>query len=96
MPRAEALAIADGRKLPHLRGGLWHPIRRLYRTEKKKARFETKDVFFIAGWAYHDPNAGNQGYLHYDAEDLLEVAMHESPTGTPARSGSHTRSHTAG
>jgi integrase len=90
---AETRALVDGHPVPHLRGGCWHPLRRLYRTEKKKARFDAKDVFFVAGWAFHDGNAGNAGYLHYDAADLLQVALHEiAPEGGETRDR-HSRSH---
>lgn len=93
---AETLALLEGHPIPHLKGGTWHPLRRMYRTEKKRAKFDTKDVFFIAGWAFHDGNAGNAGYLHYDAADLLEVARHE-PAPEGLKGGrSHARSHTAG
>ncbi|MHB1861604.1 MAG: tyrosine-type recombinase/integrase [Gemmatimonadaceae bacterium] len=55
--------------LPKLKGGLWHPYRRKWATERKE--LPTKDVMAAGGWA--DADTLLQCYQQCDHESLLRV-----------------------
>ncbi len=61
-------------------GGLWHPIRRKWVTERKG--YPVKDVAAAGGWRYEQTML--RSYQHTDAETILRVVLH--PTQRLARS----------
>jgi hypothetical protein len=62
--KAERLA-----ELPKLRGGLWHPYRRLWATERK--HLPDRDVAAAGGW--RDTRALKLSYQQTDPATVLEV-----------------------
>lgn len=91
---AERAAREAGELLPKLSGGIWHPYRRLFRNERRRAGFHDREVAHIAGWIYTSPDAMNSHYLAYDPEELLAVVSYEPPQRAEMRARSHARSHT--
>lgn len=63
---AAPLKMAD---LPKLKGGLWHPYRRKWATERK--HLSIKDVAVAGGWKDHETLL--TCYQHPDEESLLAV-----------------------
>ncbi len=53
-------------------GGLWHPIRRKWVTERKG--YPVKDVAAAGGW--RDEQTMLRSYQHTDAETILQVVLH--------------------
>ena len=66
--KAEKLA-----ELPKLRGGTFHPYRRLWATERK--HLPDADVAAAGGWT--DTRALKLSYQHADAATVLKVVEHE-------------------
>lgn len=62
--RAEKLA-----KLPHLKGGMWHPYRRGWATARK--HLPTSDVAKVGGW--RDEETLRRSYQRADASTILRV-----------------------
>ncbi len=58
--------------LPKLRGGLWHPYRRLWATERK--HLPDVDVAAAGGWG--DTRALKLSYQHADPDTVLRVVEH--------------------
>jgi integrase len=55
--------------LPKLRGGAWHPFRRLWATERK--HLPDRDVAVAGGW--QDTRSLKLSYQHTDPETVLKV-----------------------
>ena len=73
--RAEKLA-----KLPKLKGGRWHPYRRLWATERK--HLPDKDVAAAGGWK--DTRALKQSYEHADADTVFKVVEGDAECSMPS------------
>ncbi len=93
--KAETAARRAGETLPKLARGIWHPFRRLFRNERKWAKFHDRDVAYIGGWTYTTPDAMNGAYLAYDPQELLDVIAYTPPKGAGKAFRSHARSHTS-
>src|SRR4051812_4881022 len=61
--------VEDQAGLPKFGGGLWHPYRRKWATERK--HFPVKDVMAAGGW--DTPDALNRSYQHDDPATMLLV-----------------------
>jgi integrase len=67
-------------ELRKLDGGLWHPYRRKWATERKQ--YSVKDVAEAGGWKDYDTLL--TCYQHADAETLLAVSSRGSPSTLPS------------
>jgi hypothetical protein len=65
--------VESAAKLPKLEGGLWHPYRRKWATERKG--HSLKDVAAAGGW--HDTETLLKCYQQPDNETLLAVMSEE-------------------
>jgi hypothetical protein len=67
--------------LPKLKGGLWHPFRRMWAMERKN--LPLRDVMEVGGW--DDERTVVRSYMQPDQKTMLEVLM--APLSAAA--GSH-------
>lgn len=92
--KAETAAREAGETLPKLTRGIWHPYRRLFRNERRRAGFNAKEIAFVGGWTFQDPNVMERIYLRPDPEEVLAVVSYD-PSAAAAHGGrSHVRRHT--
>jgi integrase len=61
-------------ELPSQPGGMWHPLRRKWATERK--RYPVKDVAFAGGWRTERTMLSS--YQQVDPETVLQVVLHPS------------------
>jgi integrase len=66
MERAQTLA-----ELPHLKGGLWHPFRRRWATDRK--HLPEGDVAKAGGW--RDPETMKRSYIAADADTIRAAVI---------------------
>jgi hypothetical protein len=78
----EALA-----KVPKLRGGLWHPYRRKWATERKS--LPLKDIAAAGGW--RDTATLLASYQTADMETMVEVVTSPKPLREYRREGTHSQ-----
>lgn len=80
--KAEEHALTRGEPTPSLAGGVWHPYRRLFRTERA-LRCHDKFTAAVGGWAYDEGRRSiavmNQNYLQ-----ITPAVMYQVMDFTPA------------
>jgi integrase len=86
--RAERTARKAGARVPKLTRGLWHPYRRLARSERGSGRFDLKYISYVCLWTLEGGPVMDGAYFKLEPDEILRCAAFADPTSTPPRRGS--------